>query len=88
MFELDSTVNISQAMAKEFVEKQEAALKKWLRVESVEEAIERIEDLRCQGKQVEITADPLVWKSVGDPLDFKYSATQTVRFKIINLKEK
>lgn len=87
MFTTDTLENLGQAALTEIKEKQEAALKKWLGVETVEEAIEKIEDLRCQGLKVEISATPLEWVSVGDHKDFKYSAKQTLRFKIVSLKD-
>lgn len=78
---------ISCDIQKEFIEKNEAALMKWLGVDSVEAAMERIEDLRCNGLMVEIITDPPVWKSVGDSRDFKYISEWTTRFKVVSIKE-
>lgn len=79
--------NISDTFRREFVKKQEAALLKWLGVETMDQAIEKIEDLRCQGLTVEIGSDPSKYYVTGGGPDFKYHAEWTIRFKIVSIKE-
>lgn len=78
---------ISQSLSKDITAKTEQALLVWLGVKTVEDAIEKIEDLRCQGFGIEVLREDPSYRVSGPKTNIKYSATWTVRFKVISLRE-
>lgn len=88
MFDPEILPTLAAQVATEFRKNVDAALMKWLCVETFQEAIEVIEDLRCRGFEVKIEKEPETYKIIGHPNDFRWSAEWSLRFKIESMKEK
>lgn len=79
--------NIGENLRRDFVKKQEAALMKWLGVDSLQGAVEVIEDLRCRGLKAVIESTEPAYSVEGDGKHYKYTGSWTVEFKIVPLVE-
>lgn len=83
----DDLNSISEKTTKSINENFEKAALRWLGVDTIEEAIEKVEDLRCKGFAVEVTHEPVRYRFFGPKNDIRITAEQTIRFKVKSLRK-